>query len=151
MTAAIFGIIGVVVGSVLTAVLNYFLQKSLDNRRWEREDRQNFQQERVRVYRELLIEADRVEKLKTNLITEDDWSRILSEIDMFSSSLGVRLAAREMAFHATEVERTTATSDKIKDWHEAQQKLREARGNFGIAAREELGIKELLCIPIRSL
>jgi len=63
MTTAIVGLVGVIVGSVLTALLNFYLQRAADRRRWEREDelqkhrweredRDGLRAERIGLYRD---------------------------------------------------------------------------------------------------
>ena len=37
VSTAVIGLGGVMVGAVLTTVLNFFLQRAADNRRWKRE------------------------------------------------------------------------------------------------------------------
>lgn len=72
LSTAVFTLIGVVIGSVLTGLVNFILQREADNRRWahedavrsgqwEREDRTRHHQERLSAYRNLLA-AVSVEK-----------------------------------------------------------------------------------------
>ncbi len=83
MTTAIFGLVGVVIGGVLSALLNYLLQSAQDRRRWEREDQLKFEPERLALYRNFLngVESPR----SWDESERERLSRILSEMELLSS------------------------------------------------------------------
>ena len=58
MTAAIFGLVGVVIGAMLSALLNYLLQRSQDLRRFKREDEYRDYHERRQAYAEFIASTD---------------------------------------------------------------------------------------------
>ena len=89
MITAIVGLVGVIVGSVLTALLNFYLQKAAELRRWkredvrqqqlwEREDYTRFQADRLHLYRDYLVEAQRVRNLEG--FNEEKMERMAVEI-----------------------------------------------------------------------
>lgn len=139
MTAAIFGLVGVVVGSVLTALLNYWLQRRADERRWDREDQLRFHAERLRLYRDFSVEAAKaygefdLEKFTTQL----------HEIDLIGAPK-VAKAARSLWIYASgvglEYEMKEAGEEFSQDLGRIEMNFTTTNLAFTEAAREELGL-----------
>lgn len=60
MTTLLAVSVGGVIGSVLTAVANFVLQREQDKRRWQREDQVSLRLDRVRIYREIIVTLELV-------------------------------------------------------------------------------------------
>jgi len=97
MITAIVGLVGVIVGSVLTALLNFYLQKAAELRRWkrederqqqlwEREDHTRFQADRLHLYRDFRVEVQRARNLER--FTEAEMERMAAEIELISGPAG---------------------------------------------------------------
>jgi hypothetical protein len=99
VTTAIANLVGVIIGSVLTALLNLYLQREADKRRWKREDelqqqqwkredQTRFQADRMRIYRDFLVEARRARNLEPTF-DEERMQRMVGEIELISGSSNV--------------------------------------------------------------
>lgn len=138
MTAATFGLVGVVIGAVLSALLNFLLQRSQDLRRWKREDELKFEPERLELYRDFL---NGMERARSSGKSEDDkLSVMLSEMELLSSSAVYNRASE--AFSFTRKLRSAWLDDK-HDHHDlldAEDHLAELMYRFNRAVRKELGV-----------
>ncbi len=152
MTTAIVGIVGVIIGSVLTALLNFYLQRAADNRRWQREDEQQqqmwnredrtrFHADRLRLYRDFLVEARRVYDLDAS--TEDRMDQLATEISLISSAEVSKLAAW-LLMAVDRVSILSRQKDAEPDLGNAQHSYWLRRADFSSAARAELGTLESL-------
>jgi hypothetical protein len=150
MTTAIFGLVGVVVGAALTALLNYYLQRAADRRRWdredalrrehwEREDRAALRAERVNLYRAYVEQAHRV--LDVEGFDRDKMRLMMYQIELLGSSDVTRWGV-PIYFDAEDAweEMNTPPSEGTgeADWHDLQHDLYK----FNQAVRAELGIPE---------
>lgn len=140
VTAAIFGIVGVVIGTVLSATLNFLLQRTQDRRRWEREDELKFEPERLALYRDFLNGMERSRPWDKS--ERERLSGILSEMELLSSRV-----VYERAYEAFEFSKRlqSAWSDEKGDYDpydlaEAEDHLQELSYRFNRAVRKELGV-----------
>lgn len=155
MTAAIFGLIGVVVGSTITALLNYWLQKSADERRWqreskvqqeqwEREDKLRFQPERFQLYRDFMLEAERTYALER--FDSEKLRTMIAEIELLEYMTLDEAAVSVEAIHVLVVAEELWAAHR-RGWHDRdEEEVNAARGeleralrNFKRDARKELG------------
>ena len=83
MTAAIIGLIGVVVGSLSSTFVSHYLQKRADERRWRREDVVQLREERLKLYRDYNLEIRRVRELQS--FNEAKLREMMSEIELIGS------------------------------------------------------------------
>jgi hypothetical protein len=152
MNTAIVGLVGVIVGAVLTTVLNFYLQRAADIRRWqreeqrqqqlwEREDRTRFQEERLRVYRDFIVAAKRARDLKE--FNEDNMSNMVGEIELISGTSNVVWPAVNLRYLSEDVwlagHRRTPPQEEdlvIDKWEREYAK-------FNRAAQAELGIPRI--------
>lgn len=146
MSAAVFGLVGVVVG----IVANFLIQRALDRRRWAREDGLKFEAERLALYRDFLGEAEMVRSLE-RFEREKLW-RFVSEIELLGSKAVFGRAVAAFDFCETfwrfahsdeETMIAVATSDG-KEFPLDQDDLREQLDSllyrFVRAARKELNV-----------
>ena len=156
MSSAVIALLGVVVGALLTALLNFLLQRVADGRRWEREDvaqrerweredRVRFQAERLGVYRDFLMEARRALDTGGEAFDEDRMAPLLREIELIGSD-EVAVAATDVFMHASQAHhadrrfrQNRESGDKAE---EAMLRLEESHRWFLGASRAELGIPE---------
>jgi hypothetical protein len=92
VTIAVFSIVGVVVGGLL----NFFLQKWQEERRWKREDESRFAPERLSLYRDFVNEMERVrsgERFERELL----WRQI-AEMEVLSSRAAYSRAVESVQF-----------------------------------------------------
>jgi len=171
LSAAVFGFIGVVIGSVLTALLNFFLQRAADNRRWAREDavrsgqwereyRTRHHHERLSAYRDLLA-AVSVEKF--GFVDDDEtmgyWlmdkrleesvkviSACHSEVLLLGSSRKVKEASASINEETILLQRKSHLIHDVeplgdRELGEFINPVLEARSEFLAVAREDLSIE----------
>jgi hypothetical protein len=50
MTTAVIGLVGVIIGAILTALMNFYLQRAADQHRWEIDERSRLRQDRYQAY-----------------------------------------------------------------------------------------------------
>lgn len=136
MSAAIFGLIGVVLGGFL----NGLLQRAQDKRRWKREDLLKFETERLTLYRDFLNEVERA-RFGDRFDYEKLW-RLLSEMELLSSG-AVFQRAYEAFQHAEGFYRELKNQDSEideSDMADADEHQRELTYRFTRAVRKELGV-----------
>jgi hypothetical protein len=147
MTTAIVGLVGVIIGSVLTALLNFYLQREADNRRWKREDekqrqvwhredRTRFHAERLRLYRDFLVEARRVYELER--LAEERMDQMAMEISLISSAKVSNLAYT-LLMAVEKGYRLSHEKDAEPNLGVAMDTYWRLRDDFSSAARAELG------------
>lgn len=153
MTAAVFGLVGVVVGSVLTAWLNYWLQKQSDDRRWNREDRLRDYERRRQVYTDLLYWSDE-NSLHRRFLTDPGGARMALSSGFKEAQSEVELLAPPKVAQAAEdlriaffrcmpdEEEIEVTEEEVGVVFRAEPygELWESRDRFRLVAREDLGI-----------
>lgn len=139
MTAAIFGLIGVVIGAVLSAVLNHELQRRQDVRRWKREDQTRYQSERLSLYRDFLNEVERTNSGAG--LEREKLYRMLSEIELLGTYAIYKAAARLFQMAELWVETHQGTDENSEETVEVgiQAHIYE----FVVAVRRDLGVPEL--------
>lgn len=156
MSPAVIALLGVVVGALLTALLNFFLQRAADGRRWEREDaaqrerweredRVRFQAERLGVYRDFLMEARRTLDTGGEAFDEDRMAPLLREIELIGSD-EVAVTATDVFMHASQAHhadrRFRQRRESGEKAEEAMLRFEESHRWFLRASRAELGIPE---------
>ena len=150
MTTAIVGLVGVIVGSVLTALLNFYLQRAADQRRWkredelqrqhwEREDRAALRAERISLYRDYLAKVYRV----VNMIEfdENELRLMMYQIELLGSSEVSRHGV-PLFFEASEVWHESDKPPPESKIDEALNNIHDTLYDFNKAVRAELGIPD---------
>jgi hypothetical protein len=151
MTTALVGLGGVIVGSVLTALLNFYLQRAADRRRWEREDelrrrhweredRLGLRAERISLYRDYVEQVDNA--MDGLGFSAGEMRLMMYQIDLLGSeevsSLGRSLYFKAMAF-GRELDKPSELESKLD---EALEALESSLYEFNKAVRAELGIPD---------
>ncbi len=167
MNTALVGLGGVVLGVVLTSLLNFFLQKAADDRRWKREDeaqrerwrhedevqrerwrhedRIRYQVERLSVYRDFSLGARRTMNSGGEEFDADRMDPLFHEIELIGSDEVVS-AADDVRMHGHQYKHATARFRENREAgitsEEAALAIEESYGWFVAAAKDELGIRE---------
>ena len=150
MTTAIFGKVGVIVGSVLTALLNFYLQKAADQRRWEREDelqRQHWEREdraglrteRIGLYRGYIAQVHQARDALG--FDEEEMRRMMYEIELLGSD-EVAGQAVELFFSTVDVWQEGNVPPPKSKIDQAMTDLERSLLGFNRAVRAEIGIPE---------
>lgn len=146
MSAAVFGLVGVLVG----VIANFLVQRTQDRRKFAREDELKFESERLALYRDFLGEAEMVRSLE-RFEREKLW-RFLSEIELLGSRAVFQRAVAAFDFCETfwrfahsdeETMIAVATSDGKEfplDRDDLREQLDSLLYRFVRAARKELGV-----------
>ena len=150
MTTAIVGLVGVIVGSALTALLNFYLQRAADRRRWEREDelqRQHWEREdrtglraeRIGLYRDYVAQV----LLARSFSGFDDAAmrRMMYEIQLLGSAEAATWAVR-LYYDAVDVDYEATVPGPESELDQAMESLESTLSNFEQAVRAEFGIPE---------
>lgn len=156
MSAAAYGIIGVVVGSLLTGLINFFLQRAADERRWKHEDeaqrerwrhedRIRYQVERLSVYRDFSLGARRAMNSGGEEFDADHIDPLFHEIELIGSDEVVS-AADDVRTHGHQYKHAAARYHENREVgitsEEAALAIEESYERFIAAAKAELGIRE---------
>ncbi len=156
MSAAVIALVGVVVGALLTALLNFFLQRTADERRWRREDeaqrlrwehedRIRFQAERLRLYRDFLVGAQRGLETGGEAFDADRMAPLLQEIELVGSAEVAETAA-DVVIHGSQAHHADRRFRENRrpgsEAEEAMLRFEESHRQFVAAAKAELGISE---------
>jgi len=150
MTTAIVGLVGVIVGSALTALLNFYLQRAADRRRWEREDalqRQHWEREdqaglraeRISLYRDYVAQVHRV--MDTLEFNPDEMRLMMYQIELLGSAEVVKWGV-PLFFDALDVDGESRIRPPKSKIDEATDTLNRHLHKFNQAVRAELGIPE---------
>lgn len=140
MTSAIFGFVGVVIGVVLSALLNFFLQRAQDIRRWNREDKRKFEPERLALYRDFLNLVEHTRPWDS--AERERLSTILSEMELLGS-LAVFRRAHEVFKFTEELDaawRDEKADHDPYDLGESEEHLKDLIYRFNRSVRKELGV-----------
>ena len=155
MSEAVFTLVGVIVGGLVSAVSTFYLQRAAEDRRWKREDQVRYHFERVQLYTEFSKAANTIATLEMDNVQTpyEEPSYIKGnprklERQLFSvlypqiaviASTPVKEAAdaflEKVRFTAFE-----AMNSEIIDREEYAGALSMLAETFNQAAREELGI-----------
>lgn len=156
MSTAVIGLAGVVVGAVLTSLLNFFLQRAADERRWKREDeiqrerwrhedRIRYQVERLNTYRDFSARARRAMNSGGEDFDADLMAPLLHEIELISSD-EVASAADDVFMHGNLYKLAAARFRENREVgissEDAALMLETSHHRFVAAAKAELGIRE---------
>ena len=136
MTAAIFGLVGVVIGGVLSALLNYLLQRAQDRSRWKREDELKFEPERLALYRDFLNGIERAHSGQG--LERERLSGTLSEMELLSSMAVYERALA--AFGFVEKLHSGSWQDEAEELADVEDHMQELKYRFNRAVRKELGV-----------
>jgi len=158
MTTAIVGLVGVIIGSVLTALLNFYLQRAAELRRWkrederqqqlwEREDHTRFQADRLHLYRDFMVEAQRVRNLEG--FNEMEMERMAVEIELVSSSANVVHPAMALLYDTKDL--WAYLHNGVGSEAETVGKWERNLYRFNQAAQDELGIPQKPYRPPKEL
>lgn len=144
MTTVFAASIGGVVGSVLTAVANFFLQRQQDKRRWQREDRVSLQQDRLRIYREIIATLDLVQDGRSPYGEEfyairEGTMPMVAEMKLISSDTVVN-AAEEALSAAQYYHHLSLRNEYGEKVDAAGLDLEQRTQDFIECVREELGL-----------
>jgi hypothetical protein len=150
MTTALVGLVGVIVGSALTALLNFYLQRAADQRRWSREDelqQQHWQREakaalraeRISLYRDYIAHVHRA--MNTLDFNDEEMRLMMYQIELLGSD-DVAKRGVDLYFAAQDVWTETHTKPPETKIDEAMQAIDTHLYNFNKAVRAELGIPE---------
>lgn len=129
-----------VIGAVLSALLNYVLQSAQDRRRWEREDKLKFEPERLVLYRDFLNGMERTRPWDRS--ERERLSGILSEMELLSSRAVFERAHEAFTF-AKELQSAWSDEEGNHDPYdlaEAEEHLQDLIYRFNRAVRKELGV-----------
>ena len=156
MSAAAYGIIGVLAGVLLTGIVNFFLQRAADHRRWKQEDesqrerwrhedRIRYQVERLSVYRDFSLGARRAMNSGGEEFDADRMDPLFHEIELIGSEEVVS-AADDVLMHGHQYKHAAARFRENREVgitsEEAALAIEESYGRFISAAKDELGIRE---------
>jgi hypothetical protein len=157
MITAIVGLVGVIVGSVLTALLNFYLQKAAELRRWkrederqqqlwEREDHTRFQADRLHLYRDFRVEAQRARNLER--FTEAEMERMAAEIELISGPANVVHPAMDLLYDTKDL---WASLTQGGNEDETLGKWEKNMHRFDQPTQDELGIPKMPYHPTKEL
>ena len=137
MTTALIGLVGVIVGSLLTTSVGYLLQKRADERRWKREDAVKLRDEQLKLYRDYNREIERTRDLQG--FNEEKLRLMMSEMELIASDAVAGHAVR-LFFNAMEWWRDSDIPPSKGGNDRSKDELDKEHYEFTRTIRQELGI-----------
>jgi hypothetical protein len=133
----IIGVVGGVLGSVASVLANY---KWIEKPRWEREDRNRYQENRMRAYVSYLAALDLIlYEMSDSKLSFDQLTDSFAEMSILASPAVIEAANR--LFDATRhaIENETVEREGPYEWI-LPPELWKRKEDFRDAVREELGV-----------